>query len=147
MGEIILAVSNCLLVIGILAYFYWKEVKNKEDGGKQTQIVYQFFKELNDSKDGVLKELSTSQSKVLETTSQAYLKHIASLEKIMAPKPQVIRENNHMESPNDIEKTEVEKDKEEFADIVSKLPIDQFTKVAFENDIVEDGVQKETILH
>lgn len=148
MNEIILTISNLLFGISILTYFYFRELRHKEDAESNVKSIQTFYEKISISKDNLLKEISDKKDKLVHDTFASYLKHIQGLEKQMIqPKDPVMNYLNGSTyganhsvppianpSPNDIEKTEEEMESESFNDIFSKIPITKDTKVMVEGE-------------
>jgi len=130
MTEIFLALSNLIFAGAILFYFYKREMKHREDAEKNIILIQEFYKQISLSKD-----------KLAAESFKGYLKHIQALEKMVLPKPITKEMVNDilLQTPpmaeNDIEKNAEDVNKENFMDVFSKIPIDNETKVAFENEI------------
>lgn len=141
--EMVLTISNLLMVIAVLFYFYFQEVKQKEEVRDQTYKSQQFFREMNNSKDLLYKEISLSKDKLTNENLIAFLKHIKNLEEMVLPKPitKGMVDDIMLRTPplveNEIDKDVGKIDEENFMDVFSKIPLDGNTKVAFEGELNE----------
>lgn len=151
MVESVLAVCLLILLLAILAYFYFREFKHQDKFDKDTGNMRELFRELSTSKDSFIEELTASQNKLLaelfdsnRKSQELYLKHIQSLEKLSIPKQQEKIIDQLMDSiksePNQIEKDEEEIKQEDFNEVFSRIPLNPNTKVAFEGDQLPEEI-------
>lgn len=156
MTEIVLVVSNLLMVVAILAYFYFREVRKGDIFKEEIKRTQEFFEEVTFSKDTSLNEVLENKDKLSSKNLSIFLNHIAGLERSVLPKPVINREAINdilLRTPplveNEIEKTEGQVAQENFMDVFSRIPVDGNTKIAFEdeleNEIDKGGVPPEII--
>jgi len=141
MVEIVLVVTNFLIVLTVFVYFYLREVRHREDAQDQILQVSQFYRESSTAQENLFKEISLSKDKLVGQSFVAYLKHIQGLEKMVLPKPinKKMVEDIMLRTPpiseNEIDKQDEEITEDNFMDVLSKIPITGATSVAFENEI------------
>lgn len=73
---IVLAITQLLTLVAILGFFLYREHRYRNDDQRNTQLLKDYFQELNKGKD-----------KVLGDSFGLYLKHIQKLETMVLPKP------------------------------------------------------------
>lgn len=140
MIEITLAITNLLLVVAVLTYFYLREIKQTERLEDQIFSTQGFFEEMNQTKDNLIRE-----------NFKNFLAHIKHLEEMVLPKPvtRSMVDDIMLRTPplseNEIEKNPEEINQENFMDVFSKIPINANTKVVFENEIEGKNPQEEII--
>lgn len=127
MVEVTLAVSQTLILLALLFYFYKREVKKDILGQSALETFQKQFDAMEERKDALL-----------EANFSSYLKHIANLEKMVLPKPvtakmvqDVIARGPEEVVENQIEETgtpEIDINEENFKNI----PINRDTRVIFE---------------
>lgn len=148
MTEIFLVLSNLLFGISILAYFYFREVKNRKDDLEKIERLDMFYSQTLDSVSvtvdnwiETLEKISASKDKLFHQTLLEYLKHNEKLEKMILPQPvtrkavQDILDQTPPMVPNDIEKIPEEIEQDTLNEMISKIPITKNTKVKFEDDL------------
>lgn len=162
MVESVLAICLLILLLAILAYFYFREFKHQDKSKADLDSMRELFRELSSGKDSFIEEQTASQNKLLTelTVSQnklltqmfdsnrksqeLYLKHIQSLEKLSIPKQQekiIDSIMDHIQAePNQIEKDEEELKQEDFNEVFSRIPLNPNTKVAFEGDQLPEEI-------
>jgi len=152
MVEIILTISNAVIVVAILVYFYLREIRNRQSVDEQLTKTQTFYEKISTSKDSLLKEINSSKDKLSNQNFTAFLKHIQQLEQMVLPKPitkQMVDDIMLRTPPlteNEIEKDAEEIDQDNFMEVLSKIPMDEFTNVSFENEIDRsDGPEEEVI--
>lgn len=129
------------MVGSFLLYFYFKEIRHKNDDNLRLGSLEKFYKEANETRDQLLKEITKSKDETFRKTFEDFLKHIQKLELMVLPKPvtrNMVNEvltRSPMEVENDIEKSDIEINQDNFMDVLSKIPITDKTSVAFENEI------------
>src|SRR3990167_7543832 len=135
MIEISLILSNLVLISIIVAYFYFKEMRvNKIEQSLYTQVTDKVLAGLQSTLT-VLEKTTTLKDNLLQKTQTDYLKHLEKMAEMAKPRPL------HMESPvtpmpieNEIEQEEEEERQRELEDMISRIPITRYTKVAFEDN-------------
>lgn len=159
MLDIFLVLSNLLFGISILAYFYFREVKNQNRD-------FEKFKELNELmslevevlqegyKESLKAIVDTSESKdnLTQKALLEYLKHNERLEKMILPQPvtkravQEILDQTPTLVPNEIDKMDKELEQDQLNDLLTRIPITKSTKVMFEGDDgITNGLAEEII--
>ena len=151
MVESVLVITNFLMVGSILLYFYFREIRHKNDENLRNESLQQFYKDANNTRDQLLKDITKSKDETFKKTFEDFLKHIQKLELMVLPKPvtrnmvQEVLDRSPLEVENDIEKSDVEINQENFMDVLSKIPITDKTKVAFESEVNDIEMPEEII--
>lgn len=148
MLEILLSISNLILIISILFYFFHKEVQQGSIFKEELSSLEQFYANINEGKDSLVNELSSSKDKLISQSLSAFLKHIEKLETSVLPKPinKKMVEDILAQTPpmveNEIEKTQEQVNQDNFMEVLANVPITADTKIAFEDEIneIENGV-------
>ena len=141
MVESVLAITNLLLVVAVLVYFYFREIKHQNSIDNQLEKTQKFYEQISLSKDALAESSSESEKKLLNQIFGSFLKHIKELEQMVLPKPitRNMVEDIMLRTPplveNEIEKNPEDITEENFMDVFSRIPIDDNTKVSFENEI------------
>lgn len=149
--EIVLVISNLLLVLAILSYFYLREIKSKTDDDQRISKIEEFYSQAMTDTNMVFTEqlqtisdLSKSKDDLTQKTLMEYLKHNERLEKMILPQSvtrqavQEVLSNMPEMVPNDIEKSDKELDQDQLQDLLARVPITKDTKVMFEGDVGSD---------
>lgn len=159
MTEAFLVLSNLLFGIAILAYIYFKDVRNHNDDQTDKERMADFFsgnidllRETSKENMDALIDLSKSKDELFQKTFTEYLKHNEKLEKMILPQPvtrkaveDILFQTGPM-VPNEIDKNDAELEKEQLDEMISRIPINKDTKVLFEDDLQSDGGLGEEIL-
>lgn len=147
----ILVIANTVIVIAILIYFYFKDAKHTEETTYQITNSQDFIREINTSKDELLKEVTQSKDKLTNQNFKDFLTHIRKLEEMVLPKPvtkQMVNDIMYATPPlteNEIEKNSEDINQDNFMDVLSHIPIDNNTRVSFENEIDTGDVPEEIL--
>lgn len=134
--EIILAVSQSITLLAILGFFLIREQRKKENDYIQSDMLKDFMQQKSMEQTKFLEKQAAEQIKANEKLNNAYLKHIANLEKMLVPNqapalgdrifPERIQNEIDEESSND---------QSSFGDDpFAGIPIGQDTRVIFEGD-------------
>jgi hypothetical protein len=155
-SEFLLVLSNLLFGGVIIAYFYFREVKNKINDTETITKLDSFYQTAIDKMQTIytqqfstLKDLAKSKDDLTQEALLEYLKHTERLEKMVLPKPVTRRAVEEILAqtpslvPNDIEKTDQELDQDQLNDLLSRIPITKDTKVKIEGDLSENGLAEE----
>lgn len=144
MIEIVLVLSNLLFGVSILAYFYFREIKNQDR-------EFEKFKELTTGMGSsfvsslrILIDITKSKDNLTQKALLEYLRHNEKLERMILPQPvtrkavQEILDQTPPIVPNDIDKTDTELQTDELNELLTRIPITKNTKVKFEDDMISD---------
>lgn len=134
MVESVLAITILLIVISLLVYFYFREVKHMDQG----EGLFSRIENIVNSRDNLLKD-------ILEKKDLVHLKHIQVLEKQIQPKPvdkitDYVVSGAVSEKPNDIEKTDEDLKEDAFNEALKNVPITKDTKVVIEGDQLPEEI-------
>lgn len=129
MIEIILAVTQAVIVLFLLVFFYKREHRSIEKDQETSRLVRDFAVQQAKENIAVIKSISTE-----------YLKHIQKLETINVPKPvtqksvqEILDRTPPMAEPNSIDKSDDNGFEITEANLGS-IPIGDKTKVVFEGN-------------
>lgn len=142
--EIVLVVSNLLLVLSILTYFYFREMTKDPLEVSDKGRLADFFARNTEKYMDSLVAITESKDDLFQKTLIEYLKHNERLEKMILPGPvtrkavEEVLSNMPEMVPNDIEKSDKELDQDQLTDLLSKVPITRDTKIMFEGDVGSD---------
>lgn len=162
MVELFLVLSNLLFGISILGYFFFREVKKREDDSARIEKLDMFYSQSMDTISSMaetqlqtLDSISKSKDDLTQKTLMEYLKHNERLEKMILPSPvtaKAVREILDQTPPmvpqereNEIDKVDEELQQAQLDELLTKLPITPQTKVKFEEDGLENGLAEEIL--
>lgn len=136
MVELALVLCNFLMVGSVLAYFYFKERKFQD-----------FYEEISGSKDDLIESISMNKDSLTNEIIHTFLEHSkpepvqeAAAVKISQEMVNEILQRTPPIVENDIEKDAEQIDKENFMDVFAQIPLDENTKVAFENELPKEEI-------
>lgn len=136
--EIILAVTQSITLLGILAFFLIREQRRKDNEFIQADMLKDFMEQKSIEQVKFLDSQAKEQIKAAEKLNNAYLKHIANLEKMLVPTPVAAPVLSGPVFPEGIQ-NEIDEaprvDEMGFGDDpFAGIPIGQDTNVIFEGD-------------
>lgn len=159
MLDLLLVLSNLLFGLFILGYFYFREVKKREDDSARIEKLDMFYSQSMDTISSLvevqlqtIESMSKSKDDLTQKTLLEYLKHNERLEKMILPSPvtaravQDILDQTPPMVPNEIDKSNAEIEQDQLNELLTKVPITKTTKVAFDNAVgeLEEEIEQDT---